>query len=983
MSAPVFDIARIGPGEGSEPPRTRLRSDAPAQPLDGTWQFRVSASVLDIPDDTWLDGTAGVWSELVVPGHWNLNGFGLPAYSNVQFPFPIDPPHPPDHNPIGDYRRAFSLDPGLAAAAAVPGSRILLRFDGIESAADVFLNGERLGSTRGSRLTHEFDVTGIVRPAGNVIGVRVAKFSDATYLENQDMWWLPGIFRSVELLARPSGGIDDAFVTADYDPATGRGELAVRVAAEGDVGVRIHELGIDTVVRGTGPGTVDTALAPALVEAGEVSPWSAETPRLYDVVLSTAAERVSLRVGFRRVESADGILTVNGRPVTLRGVNRHEHDPEHGRVHSEALARRDIELMKQHNINAVRTSHYPPHPDFLDLADEYGLYLIDECDLETHEYEYVEWRGNPSTDPAWREAFLDRIRRTVTRDRNHPSVILWSLGNESGAGSNITAMADWVRGHDPSRLIHYEGDWSSRDVDVYSRMYPSHEEVRRIGEEALHPAAFDATADEVRRRGLPFILCEFGHAMGNSPGGVKEYWELVERYPRIAGAFVWEWVEHGIAVRDETGRRLIRYGGDFGESVHDHNFVIDGLVSADRELRPGLVDYAAIIAPVVFEITADRRAAAVINRYDHIDLSHLRVCWRRERDGVVVAEGELEVATAPRRRTEVALPPAARDDRAAPEVADVLTLEAALRDETSWASPGHVVARGQHVRAGAPAREDGVAPAAHLFDRRARPLVLGTARVVDPPRLGIWRAPTDNDRAAGWDEPDLPPYAERWATARMDRMLTRLRGTERDDLALTAWTRDGTPSYDAAIDAVWAWRAVEDGMLLHLDIEPHGPWEVDWARLGIDLALEGAPVGLDFAGYGPGPSYPDTDSGVHFGWHRVGASDLVTPHVRPQESGSRRGVRDATIRTETGDVRVRVLQGGSTDAGVAITVSPWDRRTLADTTHASLLPAPTATHLSIDIAQSGVGTATCGPGVLPRYRVPAFAASVRLLFSPA
>ena len=983
MSAPVFDIARIGPGEGSMPPRTRLRSDAPEQCLDGTWDFRLSASVLDIPADDWLDGAGDGWSQLAVPSHWNLNGFGLPAYSNVQFPFPIDPPHPPDDNPIGDYRRRFDLTDELASAGSAAGARIVLRLDGIESASDVFLNGARLGSTRGSRLTHEFDVTGIVRPAGNVLGVRVAKFSDATYLENQDMWWLPGIFRSVTLLARPTGGIDDAFVVADLDPVSGRGELAVRVAAAGDVRVRIDELGVDVVVPGSGPGVVDTARPPARIAVGLVSPWSAETPRLYDATLSTDAESVALRVGFRRVASVDGVLTVNGRPVVLRGVNRHEHDPEHGRVHSEALARRDIELMKRHNVNAVRTSHYPPHPDFLDLADEYGLYLIDECDLETHEYEYVEWRGNPSGDPAWREAFLDRIRRTVSRDRNHASVILWSLGNESGAGSNITAMADWVRRHDPSRLIHYEGDWSSRDVDVYSRMYPSHDEVRRIGEESLHPTAFEATADEARRRGLPFVLCEFGHAMGNSPGGVKEYWELVERYPRIAGAFIWEWVEHGIAVRDETGRRLIRYGGDFGETVHDHNFVIDGLVSADREIRPGLVDYAAIIAPVVLEVADGRGEVVVSNRYDHVDLSHLRVHWRRERAGAVVAAGELDVAAAPHARAAAALPPVARDDRSDPDGADVLTVEAALIVATPWAPAGHVVARGQHVRTGAPLREDAVAPAEEAFDRRARPLALGGVRVVEPPRLGIWRAPTDNDRAPGWDEPDLPPYAERWATARMDRLQTRLRRVSRDEASLTAWTRDGTPSFDAAIDAVWSWRAVDDGLLLHLDIEPHGPWEVEWARLGIDLALEGAPLGLDFAGLGPGPSYPDTASGVHFGWHRVAAADLVTPHVRPQESGSRRGVRDATVRTEAGALRVRVLEGGSSDAGVAVTVSPWDRRTLADTTHASLLPTPTTTHLSIDIAQSGVGTATCGPGVLPRYRVPAFAASVRLLFSPA
>ena len=327
MSAPSFDVARIGPGEGSLPPRARLSSDAPEQSLDGTWEFRLSASVLDIPDDDWLVSDTAGWSEIAVPGHWNLNGFGLPAYSNVQFPFPIDPPHPPDHNPIGDYRRRFDLAGELAHTWTTPGSRVVLRLDGVESAADLFLNGERLGSTRGSRLTHEFDVTAHLRASENVLGVRVAKFSDATYLENQDMWWLPGVFRSVTLLARPADGIDDVFAVGDYDPESGAGTLALRVAADGDVCVRIPELDVDAVVRGCGSGVVDTTQPAVSIDVGTVAPWSAETPRLYEATLSTGTESIALRIGFRRIAAADGILTVNGRPVMLRGVNRHEHDP--------------------------------------------------------------------------------------------------------------------------------------------------------------------------------------------------------------------------------------------------------------------------------------------------------------------------------------------------------------------------------------------------------------------------------------------------------------------------------------------------------------------------------------------------------------------------------------------------------------------------------------------------------------------------------
>lgn len=979
MTAPVFDVARIGPGEGSIDPRTRLRTDAPSQSLDGRWSFRLSPSPALAPHDEWTQGETEGWDEITVPAHWNMSGFGTPAYSNVQFPFPIDPPYPPDENPVGDYVRRIDVDAEIRQVMDA-GGRALLRFDGIESAADVFVNGIRLGSTRGSRLTHEFDVTDRLTGAGDVIAVRVAQFSDGTYLENQDMWWLPGIFRSVTLLARPVGGIDDAVLTGDFDHETGHGAVAVTTTA-GAV-LEVPELGI----------RVDVAAGRSTVDAGAVEPWSAETPRLYDATLATASETVSVRLGFRRVRADDGVLTLNGRPIMLRGVNRHEHDPDRGRVHTTELARRDLVLMKQHNINAVRTSHYPPHPELLDLADELGLYVIDECDLETHEYEYVSWRGNPSDDPAWEASFVDRIRRTVTRDRTHPSVIMWSLGNESGAGCNIRAMARWVRENDATRLIHYEGDHSSRDTDVYSRMYASHDEVRRIGEESDEIAPAGIGAAELRRRSLPFVHCEFGHAMGNSPGGVKEYWELYERFPRLAGGFIWEWIEHAIAIEDEHGRRAFRYGGDFGESVHDHNFVIDGLISADRDVRPGLVDYAAIIAPLVITVEGDRRGIRLENRYDHVDTSHLAVTWRREVDGVVVAQGELDVPPiAPRQRGVVPLPAEARTVSAS-SVADVLTIVAALRDATSWAQRGHVVATGQRVDAGAPRLGAAAAPDQGEFDRRGRPLRLGSLDVVEGPGIGIWRAPTDNDLFPGWDEPTLPPMAERWALARIDRMQTRVRGIRPEATALVVDTRVGAPSFDSGVDALWRWSDVPEGRLLELDLRSIGSWDnawiekapfawtVDWARLGIDVTLAGAPVGMEFAGYGPGPSYPDTDSGVHFGWFEAGADELVTPHVRPQESGSRRGVRTAVIRTSEGEVRVSVVGGEALDAGVALTVSPWDRTTLSTTSHASLLPAPTATHVSIDIAQSGVGTATCGPGVLPRHRLPARDASFALLF---
>ncbi len=354
------------------------------------------------------------------------------------------------------------------------------------------------------------------------------------------MWWLSGIFRDVTLIARPAGSVDDYFVHADFDHATGAGTL--RVDTDVPARLSVPELGI---VDSPAEGPHDLPF---------VEPWSAEAPRLYDAALSAGGENIALRIGFRTVAIHDGRLTVNGKRILIRGVNRHEWNPDRGRAVTADDMLRDVLLMKQHNINAVRTSHYPPHPDFLALCDEYGLYVIDECDYETHGFTMVGWRRNPSDDPTWRPALLDRMQRTVERDKNHPSIIMWSLGNEAGAGRNLAAMSEWVHGRDPSRPVHYEGDPDSGHVDVYSRMYATHDEVDAIGRYA-EPVTSDPALD-AHRRSLPFVLCEYAHAMGNGPGGLLEYQQLFEKYPRCQGGFVWEWIDHGIRQRTVDGREF-------------------------------------------------------------------------------------------------------------------------------------------------------------------------------------------------------------------------------------------------------------------------------------------------------------------------------------------------------------------------------------------------------------------------------------------
>ena len=463
-SSPAY-VSDTTPGRGAlRPARSWLHSDAPSRSLNGPWRFRLSPTA-SVAEDFAADGfDDSGWDSIPVPSHWVLQGdgaYGRPIYTNVQFPFPIDPPHVPDENPTGDYRRHFDVPADWSDA-----ERVVLRFDGVESLFKVWVNGDEIGSASGSRLAHEFDVTSSVRPGDNVVAVRVHQWSAASYVEDQDQWWLPGIFRDVTLIARPAGGIEDVWLRTGFD--NGRGRIETEITADATafpVTLRLPELGIEQVWA--------TAADVAPLDVDGVEPWSAEQPRLYDVTVSTAAESIALRVGFRTVEIRGDQFLVNGRRVVFHGMNRHETHPERGRVFDEEHAREDLARMKRFNVNAIRTSHYPPHPRLLDLADELGFWVILECDLETHGFDKLDWVGNPSDDPAWREAYLDRIQRTVERDKNHPSIVIWSLGNEAGTGSNLAAMSAWVHARDTGRPVHYEGDHAGEYTDIYSRMYAS------------------------------------------------------------------------------------------------------------------------------------------------------------------------------------------------------------------------------------------------------------------------------------------------------------------------------------------------------------------------------------------------------------------------------------------------------------------------------------------------------------------------------
>lgn len=962
------------PVRGARPARAWLATDAPSLDLTGSWRFRY-AERADLPVDfagPGFDDTT--WATLPVPSHWQLQGYGAPAYTNLQYPFPVDPPHVPDENPTGDYRRTFALPPGFLA----PGARAVLRFEGVDSAFRAWVDGVEVGRSVGSRLPVELDVTDALSGAGDhVLAVRVHQWSSASYLEDQDMWWLSGIFREVQLLARPAGGLDDVFVHAGYDAASGAGTLRV----DTDVPARlvVPELGVDAATGGE-------------IEVGPVEPWSAEVPRLYDAVVvatgpdGTDVETVRLRVGFRTVAIVDGAFTVNGRPVTLRGVNRHEFSPDHGRAvtHEEMLA--DVLLMKRHHVNAVRTSHYPPHPAFLDLCDEHGLWVVDECDLETHGFFLVDWRGNPTDDPRWEEAMVDRIRRTVERDKNHPSIVLWSLGNESGTGRNLAAMAAWLRGRDGTRPIHYEHDWSCPDVDVYSRMYATHAEVAEIATRSEPPLA-DPELD-ARRRAMPFVQCEYAHAMGTGPGGLLEYQRLFESSSRCLGGFVWEWIDHGLRQTDERGRQRYAYGGDFGEPVHDGNFVADGLLFPDRTPSPGLLDYAAVIAPVLIE--ADDGGVRVTNRFDVVDLAAVRFRWVLETDGLPTASGDLEVPPlAPGGTVSVALPGEAT--LAVPGEGWVTVTAASTRD-SSWAAAGHVLGLGQvPVGAGQArtkiARERLPGPVAQgpdlllgdaVFDgATGRLLRVAGVQVLEPPLVDLWRAPTDNDLA-----PHGEPLVPQWRALGLDRLRHRLVGVEVRDDELVVRHRVGAAATDVGFDVTYRWSALGSGdhgrsaLRLEMAMTPDGELTCPLPRVGLRLALPRDLDQVTWFGRGPGESYADTGYGTRVGRFSGSVDDLQTPYVFPQENGNRARVRWATV-CDAGGTGLRV-DGAPT---VDLTVRRWSSEQLDRARHTAELVDEGRVWVNLDVAQQGIGTASCGPGVLPAYRLAAGPRTLTVLLS--
>ncbi|MHB1294475.1 MAG: beta-galactosidase, LacZ type [Anaerolineae bacterium] len=977
---PYPDAACALAGERDASPYYRL--------LNGTWRFCWAPNPQSAPQGIEAPAydDAG-WDALAVPGSWQLQGeYDPPIYTNVKYPFPIDnlPGVPQEDNPTGSYRTRFEVP------ADWTGRQVFLVFDGVDSAFYLWLNGAMVGYSQESRLPAEFDITPYLQPGENTLALRVFRWSDGSYLEDQDMWRMSGIYRDVYLYVVPRVQVRDYRVVTELDAAYTDATLRVAIclknhgaqAAEAAVEVTLLDAEDQPVLDAPLKGAAQVAAgAEATVElqAAVHNPakWSAEIPNLYTllVTLRDAAGQViqveTCAVGFRSVELKDGQVHVNGVPILFKGVNRHEHDADLGKVVSVASMIDDICLMKQFNINAVRTSHYPNDPRWYDLCDRYGLYLYDEADVESHGV----W-DQLAKDLEWEEAFVDRAARMVERDKNHPSVIVWSLGNESGYGPNHDAMSRWVRANDPTRLVHYHPAGDSPAVDILGPMYPS---VDKIIEMAQDP-------NETR----PVIMCEYAHAMGNSVGNLKEYWEAVASHKRLQGGFIWDWVDQGLRRVTERGQEWFAYGGDFGDQPNDANFCINGLVAPDREVHPALWEYKKVLQPVQVEaINLASGSIEIINDYSFSSLDHLAMNWTLTADGRVLQSGWLSSPRlAPGERARLAIP--YTQPKLTPGTECWLLVRFALTESTLWAESGHEVAWEQFLLpvdapavpvlplAQMPALEvhdlgDAVSAAGRdwrVVICKANGLIrswqVGGAELVERgPVLNTWRAPTDNDANLWGDQ----KAALRWREAGLDRLAAKIKSFETTRftpqvlrVVVRAWM--SAPEREQGWECTTTYTVYGSGdVRIDTHLIPQG--ELPFLpRLGLQMTLPGGFERFTWYGRGPQETYVDRKLGAAVGLYAGSVDEQYHPYVMPQENGNKTDVRWVALTNDDG--------AGLMAVGLPllnVSAHHYTTEDLTQARHPYELTRRDEITLNLDDRQSGLGGASCGPGTLPQYRI--------------
>ena len=950
-------------------------------PLMGTWGFHYYESVYDLPDDVYDRYVAE--DEIPVPSVWQMHGYDRHQYTNVNYPFPYDPPFVPDQNPCGVYQRTFEI-------GQMGDDRYYLNFEGVDSCFYVWINGQFVGYSQVSHSTSEFDVTDVLSEGDNDITVAVLKWCDGSYLEDQDKLRMSGIFRDVYLLIRPKRHIRDFFAHADLVDHYQNGHLDVEIETAGRgilpiAASLISPEGIFLETKTVMDGKVS-------FDVKNVISWNAESPRLYTLLLESEAECIAQKIGFRKIEIKNEVVLINGQKVKFRGVNRHDSDPFTGYTISMEQAMQDLILMKEHNINAIRTSHYPNAPWFPQLASEYGFYLIAESDLESHgsisiiskNQDPAKWRETwldnyslIAMDERFEKANLDRQMRSVIRDKNNASIVIWSLGNEAGSGVNFEKSGRWVKEYDPSRLVHYErahddptyhkGDYSM--IDLYSRMYPPIEEIEEYFEKKEYHK--------------PYILCEFIHAMGNGPGDAEDYWQAMQRHDGFCGGFVWEWCDHSVYMgATEDGKAKYYYGGDFGEFPHDGNFCMDGLVYPDRQVSESLLEYKNVIRPVRAKLLSkagEPLRVKLTNYYDFTDLSDALSGYCE-----IVRNGEVEksfllpeVKCAPHHSVTVDLPGSAPQDgdcylnifyiqrnddlltEAGREMGfDQLAIHTqlpVLSDLPKADKPFTVREKGNELIVSSDSFR-------YVFDLRKGEWTSLSShqqeRLAAPLGFNIWRAPTDNDRNIRLI----------WEKCGFDRALPKVYSVKTDEPEGYVRIRvkmSLAPIYlQPILQLNVVWLIGKDGQLeLSVKADKCREMEIDLPRFGLRAELKKSMNRAVYYGYGPEESYVDKHRASRMGLFETTARDNFENYLKPQETGSHWNTYYASVTDEEG-----CGLKAESDKPFSFQILEYTQEELTKKAHAFELEKAAGTAVNFDYKMNGIGSNSCGPRLRKPYR---------------
>lgn len=953
--------------------------------LNGDWQFQLFSKPEAVPEafiQPHFDDAD--WLKIAVPSNWQLQPKVVdnPIYTNIQYPFPDKPPCVPEDNPTGCYRTIFNLPEHWLQR------QVRINFDGVNSAFHLWCNGRWVGYAQDSRVAAEFDLSDFVHGGDNQLAVMVLRWSDGSYLEDQDMWWLSGIFRDVTLLSKPHLHIADVEIQADLDAIYQHGRLTVKTrlntktTTQTKVRLQLFN-GEDCLLEQVDSFAQQAAIdekggyqdrLQQTVSVGQVQSWSAEIPHLYRCVVSLLGENHELLdceaydIGFRKVEIKHGQLLLNGKPLLIRGVNRHEHHSERGHAVTVKDMRQDILLLKQNNFNAVRCAHYPNHPAWYELCDQYGLYVVDEANLETHGQSPMR---NLSDDPSWLNAYLERLVRMVERDKNHVSIIIWSLGNESGIGNNHHAMYNWLKQRDPSRPVQYEGGGAmTAATDIICPMYARVEQDQFFAAEAVTKWAIKKAISMPDER-RPLILCEYAHAMGNSSGNFSQYWQAFRQYPRLQGGFIWDWVDQGLTKYDQDGNPYWAYGGDFGDQINDRQFCINGLLFPDRTLHPAMheVKKAQQFFQFKLEKAAQGYELTVTSEYLFKTVKDCFLHWKLSANGFPIRFNYSGLNLPPQGSQTIRIP---LDIHLLPDTLYLLDIEVILNQTQPWAENGFSVAKEQFVLPEVIALSE-----PHFADNAALPVInqsadqaqvqgedfcftfdkkcglltswqkQGEEQLAQPLHNNFYRAPLDNDIGTS-EAQHIDPNAwiSRWQAAGLWSLNEKCLNFRLEPLADCVQIRAMHGYYhqdQLLLKSCWVYRINLQGELdLEIQIEvadglPSLP------RVGIEMALINTDSRVKWFGRGPHENYPDRKAAAHIGQYDLSQFEMHTNYIFPSENGLRCDVRELNFA----NLNVR--------GHFHFAVSRFSQQNLAQARHTCELAADPCVYLRIDGFHMGVG----------------------------